>query len=270
MNPYPKGDVRYVETLDEDVGRHTRRRRSSRRTDVLRRLLRRLERRARDRRRLRPRPRSRRSVDRALRRLEEPGDLRRACRSLYQDVAADERVARDAGQGQRVLRRRAEPRRSATTTRTIPALVLGNYMLGGGFLNSRLATRIRQKEGLSYGVGSQLTAVAARQVRRVHGVRHLRAAERGQARSGVQGRDRARAQGRLHGEGDRRSQVGLARSRGRSRRAQDASRRPHARGAALSRTARSRGTRELEKKVAGADRANRSSPRCAATSTRRR
>jgi zinc protease len=39
-----------------------------------------------------------------------------------------------------------------------PALVLGNYMLGGGFLNSRLATRIRQKEGLSYGVGSQLFA----------------------------------------------------------------------------------------------------------------
>jgi zinc protease len=39
-----------------------------------------------------------------------------------------------------------------------PALVLGNYILGGGFLNSRLATRIRQKEGLSYGVGSRLNA----------------------------------------------------------------------------------------------------------------
>ncbi len=39
-----------------------------------------------------------------------------------------------------------------------PALVLGNYMLGGGFLNSRLAVRIRQKDGLSYGVGSQLAA----------------------------------------------------------------------------------------------------------------
>jgi zinc protease len=39
-----------------------------------------------------------------------------------------------------------------------PALVLGNFMLGGGFLNSRLATRIRQKEGLSYGVGSQFNA----------------------------------------------------------------------------------------------------------------
>ncbi|MDQ2656105.1 MAG: insulinase family protein, partial [Bacteroidota bacterium] len=41
-----------------------------------------------------------------------------------------------------------------------PALVLGNYMLGGGFLNSRLATRIRQKDGLSYGVGSQFNAGA--------------------------------------------------------------------------------------------------------------
>jgi zinc protease len=39
-----------------------------------------------------------------------------------------------------------------------PALVLGNYILGGGFLNSRLATRIRQKEGLSYGIGSQVQA----------------------------------------------------------------------------------------------------------------
>ena len=39
-----------------------------------------------------------------------------------------------------------------------PALVLGNYMLGGGFLSSRLAVRIRQKEGLSYGVGSQFSA----------------------------------------------------------------------------------------------------------------
>jgi len=39
-----------------------------------------------------------------------------------------------------------------------PALVMGNYMLGGGFLNSRLAVRIRQKEGLSYGAGSSLSA----------------------------------------------------------------------------------------------------------------
>src|SRR5262249_61952820 len=38
-----------------------------------------------------------------------------------------------------------------------PALTLGNYMLGGG-INSRLFRRIRQKEGLSYGVGSQFNA----------------------------------------------------------------------------------------------------------------
>ncbi|HVH29205.1 MAG TPA: pitrilysin family protein [Vicinamibacterales bacterium] len=37
-----------------------------------------------------------------------------------------------------------------------PALLLSNYMLGGGFISSRLATRIRQKEGISYSVGSQL------------------------------------------------------------------------------------------------------------------
>jgi zinc protease len=37
-----------------------------------------------------------------------------------------------------------------------PALVLANFLFGGGFLDSRLATRIRQKEGLSYGVGSSL------------------------------------------------------------------------------------------------------------------
>ena len=41
-----------------------------------------------------------------------------------------------------------------------PALVMGNYMLGGGFLNSRLATRIRVKDGLSYGVSSNIVAKA--------------------------------------------------------------------------------------------------------------
>lgn len=39
-----------------------------------------------------------------------------------------------------------------------PALVMGNYIFGGGTLSSRLGTRIRQKEGLSYGVSSGLTA----------------------------------------------------------------------------------------------------------------
>ncbi len=34
------------------------------------------------------------------------------------------------------------------------ALEMGLYMLGGGFLNSRIATRLRQQEGLSYGAGA--------------------------------------------------------------------------------------------------------------------
>ncbi|MEJ1961013.1 MAG: pitrilysin family protein [Gammaproteobacteria bacterium] len=37
-----------------------------------------------------------------------------------------------------------------------PALVIGNAILGGGFMNSRLATRIRQQEGLSYSIASSL------------------------------------------------------------------------------------------------------------------
>lgn len=39
-----------------------------------------------------------------------------------------------------------------------PALVMGNYILGGGTLSSRLGDRIRQKEGLSYGVTSGFNA----------------------------------------------------------------------------------------------------------------
>jgi len=38
------------------------------------------------------------------------------------------------------------------------ALQLGNFMFGGGFLNSRFLTRIRQKDGVSYGGGSGLNA----------------------------------------------------------------------------------------------------------------
>lgn len=39
-----------------------------------------------------------------------------------------------------------------------PAMMLGNYLLGGGFLNSRLAVRLRQQMGVSYGAGSSFSA----------------------------------------------------------------------------------------------------------------
>jgi zinc protease len=37
------------------------------------------------------------------------------------------------------------------------AVLMGNYIFGGGSLSSRLATRVRQQEGLSYSVGSSLS-----------------------------------------------------------------------------------------------------------------
>ncbi len=40
------------------------------------------------------------------------------------------------------------------------SLVLGNYILGGGSLSSRLGNRVRQQEGLSYGVRSGISARA--------------------------------------------------------------------------------------------------------------
>jgi zinc protease len=38
-----------------------------------------------------------------------------------------------------------------------PPLLMGNYLLGSGALSSRLGTRVRQREGLSYSIGSSLT-----------------------------------------------------------------------------------------------------------------
>ncbi len=35
-----------------------------------------------------------------------------------------------------------------------PEMIMADFIFGGGFLNSRLAMRIRQKEGISYGIGS--------------------------------------------------------------------------------------------------------------------
>jgi zinc protease len=44
-----------------------------------------------------------------------------------------------------------------------PAMVIANSMLGGGFLHSRLETRVRQKEGLSYTVFSSVFATSEEQ-----------------------------------------------------------------------------------------------------------
>jgi zinc protease len=77
--------------------------------------------------------------------------------TVYHDVAADEIVIETPDKANAMF--------LAGTNIPIgddhpdyPAMLMGNYMLGGGFLNSRLAVRIRQEEGLSYGVGSMFQA----------------------------------------------------------------------------------------------------------------
>ena len=52
----------------------------------------------------------------------------------------------------------AQNMKLSTSDEDYPAVMLGNYMLGGGALKSRLADRIRQQDGLSYGVGSFFNA----------------------------------------------------------------------------------------------------------------
>jgi len=47
------------------------------------------------------------------------------------------------------------------------ALIVGNHILGGGSLSSRLADRVRQKDGLSYGVASMYRAYAFEDLGRI-------------------------------------------------------------------------------------------------------
>jgi zinc protease len=52
----------------------------------------------------------------------------------------------------------AEPVKMSDEDADYPAMIMANYMLGGRPLSGRLPDRIRNKEGLSYAVGSQFSA----------------------------------------------------------------------------------------------------------------
>ena len=52
----------------------------------------------------------------------------------------------------------SQPIRMSDDHPDYPALSLAGHLLGGGFLSSRLADRIRDTEGLSYGVGGSVNA----------------------------------------------------------------------------------------------------------------
>jgi zinc protease len=156
MNPYPKGDPRYVETFDESIASY-----KAATLDEVKAFYAGFY----------GASAGELSVvgdfdEAALQKLAADlfGDWKSAARfarvpRLYQEVAADDQMLQTPDKanaffiaGQNLALQDEDP--------DYPALVLGNYMFGGGFLNSRLATRIRQKEGLSYGVGSALQASA--------------------------------------------------------------------------------------------------------------
>ena len=154
MNPYPKGDVRYVETLDEELAAY-----KAATLDETKAFYAEFY----------GASKGELAVvgdfdeaQVAALAAELFGGWKSAARfervpQLYSDVAAENRAIETPDKenaffiaGQNLPLPDEDP--------DYPALTLGNYMLGGGFLNSRLAVRIRQKDGLSYGVGSQLTA----------------------------------------------------------------------------------------------------------------
>ncbi|OFZ98151.1 MAG: pseudouridine synthase [Betaproteobacteria bacterium RIFCSPLOWO2_02_FULL_62_17] len=76
--------------------------------------------------------------------------------SLHQDVPAVDRIILTPDKANAVYRA-AMSLKLKDENPDYPALLLGNYLLGGGS-DSRLSSRIREKEGLSYSVGSYLTA----------------------------------------------------------------------------------------------------------------
>lgn len=77
--------------------------------------------------------------------------------SPYQDVAAQNKELKTPDK-KNAMFFAGENIRIKDDNPDYAALTMGNFIFGGGFLNSRLATRIRQKEGISYGVGSWLNA----------------------------------------------------------------------------------------------------------------
>ena len=102
-------------------------------------------------------PRRDPGTNRPLRRLEESEPVR-ASGGIYRAHGERHQGVCNAGQGQCHLFSRRPVSKFATTIHNTPLWKSAIEILGGGLLNSRLATRIRQKDGLSYGVGSQVHA----------------------------------------------------------------------------------------------------------------
>lgn len=104
----------------------------------------------------------------------DPDELQAACEAIVQDWESEVEFARIATPARTDVKAQSisieTPDKSNAlyfAGQTIamrdddpdyPALLVGNHILGAGAISSRLGERIRQNEGLSYGVGSRLSA----------------------------------------------------------------------------------------------------------------
>lgn len=153
LNPYPKGDVRYVPTLDEQIEET-----KSVTLDDLKSFYKKFY-------------GASKAEFAAVGDVDAEG-LQKQLTTQFGDWKSQEHYARVVSNYKEVpavdqkfetpdkansFFMAVQPVKMDDANPDYPALTLANYMLGGGFLNSRLATRIRVKDGLSYGIGSQLS-----------------------------------------------------------------------------------------------------------------
>ena len=103
----------------------------------------------------------------------------------------------------------------------LPALIVVDKILGAS-PESRIPDRVREKEGLSYGIQTWIAPFELRGQLAAQPLCDLRAAESGTAPHGDQRGDRARAEGRIHRGRGRDAKRALLQAR-RIARAQDAS-----------------------------------------------
>jgi zinc protease len=155
--PYPNDDVRYAPTIEEEIKRL-----QTLTPDQVRKLYKGFL--------------NGRSGQLALVGDFDPQEIRPLLESMFADWDAEQAFARIPRQaftevpGQTVTINTPDKANAVVyggmmlamkdTDDDLPALVLGNFVLGGGALSSRLGDRVRQKEGLSYGIFSGFSADA--------------------------------------------------------------------------------------------------------------
>jgi zinc protease len=155
LNPYPKEDIRYVPTIEESLARL-----EATTVDEVRRLY--------------TDQLSAQAGELAVVGDFDPQQVQQSLRARIGDWKASipyRRIARPArtdvrgGQQEILTPDKANALYLAGAVLPLsdadpdyPALRVANFLFGGGSLSSRLANRVRQKEGLSYGIASMFSA----------------------------------------------------------------------------------------------------------------